>query len=47
MCNICGMESKSTYHAVVACPHSRSLLEIMRTDWPVPDGTLLQLSGPD
>ena len=46
-CNICGMASESTYHAVVACPHSRALLEIMRTDWPVPDGSLLQFSGPD
>jgi len=27
MCNICGMESESTYHAVVACSHSRALLE--------------------
>jgi hypothetical protein len=46
-CHICGMESESSYHAVVACPHSRALSEAMRTDWPVPHDSQFQLSGPD
>ena len=46
-CHICGMEPETIYHAVVACPHSRALLEAMRTDWPVPDVSQFQLLGPD
>ena len=32
-CHICGIESESSYHAVLACPCSQALSEAMRTDW--------------
>ena len=45
-CHICGIESESSYHAVLACPCSQALSEAMRTDWLMLHDSQFQLSGP-
>lgn len=47
ICTICGLEGEPAFHAVVTCPHSHDLLEVMRNEWPVPETKQLQFSGPD
>lgn len=46
-CVICGMGSEDGLHVVVRCPHARALLDMMRSDWCVPDAEQFLNNGPD
>ena len=45
VCDICGMEDETEFHALVWCKHTTALREAMRATWPIPIERLLMLSG--
>jgi hypothetical protein len=47
ICNLCGCEEESSFHATVACTKSRALRQEMRKYWDLPDESLFRFSGPD
>jgi len=47
VCEICGMEEETKFHALVRCTHAATLRENMRASWLIPDERLLMFSGPE
>jgi len=47
VCDICGMEEETEFHALVRCTHAATLRENMRASWPIPDERLLLSPGPE
>jgi hypothetical protein len=46
ICNICGMEKETGYHAVVRCSKATALRAEMRRHWTLPAEELLHYTGP-
>ena len=46
-CLICGTEAESTFHAMVKCPHAKSLWQTMRKVWRLPTDEMLFENNPD
>ena len=40
-CPICGKDAESSFHALIACDHARTLWELMRRVWKLPDQKFL------
>ena len=46
-CSICGSGEETEFHAVMCCPHAKSLRYAMRSCWPIPGEKELGLTGPE
>lgn len=47
VCQLCGYENEDIFHAVIRCPHARTLRLAMRAHWELPVEKELINSGPD
>jgi hypothetical protein len=47
ICIICGNEVETGHHAVIGCTKATALWHEMRNTWRLPEGKLLQCTGPD
>ena len=47
MCELCGLQVESEFHALVMCDHARNLRSAMRKFWALPSEELLSYTGPD
>jgi hypothetical protein len=47
MCELCGLQVESEFHALVMWDHARNLWSAMRKCWALPSEELLSYTGPD
>ena len=47
MCELCGLQVESEFHALVMCDHARNLRSPLRKIWGLPSEELLFCTGPD
>ncbi|RLM59026.1 hypothetical protein C2845_PM18G01090 [Panicum miliaceum] len=47
VCDICGREEETEFHAVVSCGHAVNLRKAMQEIWPLPPEDMLNFSGPE
>jgi hypothetical protein len=47
MCELCGLQVESEFHALVMCDHARNLQSAMRKCRALPSEELLSYTGPD
>ena len=46
-CDLCGLASETSFHAVVSCPRANDIRQAMRNYWLLPDEEQFVFSGPD